>query len=86
MLYTGNTRLANGFTQIYVHCTCQHKINHDPRALQSVTADFFTYRLFSQFSHLPAPEAAHLELSGQNRHVPPSITDKLSLLVNYRSN
>ena len=64
MLYTGNTHLADDFTQIYVYCTCQHKINHDPRALQSVTADLYAYRPFSRFSRLAAPEAAHLELSG----------------------
>ena len=33
---------------------------------------------------MAAPEAAQLELSGTDRHVPPEITDKLSLLVNYR--
>ena len=32
-----------------MHCTCQHKINRDTRALQSVTADFFAYRPFSRF-------------------------------------
>ena len=30
MLYIGNTHLADDFTYIYVYCTCQHKINHDP--------------------------------------------------------
>ena len=70
MLYTGNTHLADDFTYIHVHCTCQHKINHNPRASQSLTVDFLLYRLFNQFSRLAAPEAAHLELSGQNRHVP----------------
>ena len=71
MLYIGNTHLADHFTYIYMHCTCQHKINRDPRALQSVTADFYAYRLFSRFSRLAAPEVAHLELSGQDWHVPP---------------
>ena len=71
MLYTVNIHLADDFTYIWVHCTCQHKINRYPQALQSVTADFYPYRLFSQFSRLTAPEAAHLELSRQNRHVPP---------------
>ena len=36
------------------------------------------YRLFSQFSCLATLEAAHLELSRQNRHVPPQTTDKTS--------
>ena len=71
MLYIGNIHLADDFTYIYMHCTYQHKINRDPRALQSVTADFFAYRLFSRFFHLSIPEAAHLELSRQNRHGPP---------------
>ena len=71
MIYTGNIHLADDFTYIYGHCTCQHKINHDPKALLSVTVDFFVYRLFSRFSRLAAIEAAHLELSGQDRHVPP---------------
>ena len=66
MLYTDNIHLADDFTYICVHCTCQHKINHDPRALQSVTADFFAYRPFSRFFRQAAPEVAHLELSGQN--------------------
>ena len=34
---------------IYVHWTCQHKINHNPRASLSVTVDFFAYRPFSRF-------------------------------------
>ena len=71
MPYTDNTYLTDDFTYIYVHCTCQHKINRYPEALQSVTADFYAYRLFSRFSRLAAPEAAHLELSGKNRYVPP---------------
>ena len=71
MLYTGNTHLADDFTYICVHCTCQHKINRYPWGLQSITADFYAYKLFSRFSHLAAPEAAHLELFGQDRHVPP---------------
>ena len=71
MLYTGNTHLADDFTYIYVHCTCQHKINRAPQALLSVTADFFVFRLFSRFFRMAAPEATHLELSGQDRHVPP---------------
>ena len=71
MLYTGNIHLADDFAYIHVNCTYQHKINHDPRASQSVTADFFMDRPFSRFSRLAAPEVAHLELSGQNRHVPP---------------
>ena len=50
-----------------MYCTYQHKINRHPRALQSVTADFCAYRLFSRFSRLAAPEAAYLELSG---HIP----------------
>ena len=71
MLYTGNIYLADDFAYIHVHCTYQHKINCDPWALQSITADFYAYRLFSRFSRLVAPDAAHMELSGQNRHVPP---------------
>ena len=71
MIHTVNILLADDFTYIYVHCTCQYKINHDPQALQSVTADFHAYRLFSRFSRLAAPKAAHLELSGQDRYVPP---------------
>ena len=47
------------------------EINHDLRVLQSLTTDFFSYRLFSRFSRLAAPKAAQLELSGQNQHVPP---------------
>ena len=70
MLYIDNIHLADDFTYIYVHCTYQHKINRDPRALQSVTADFFAYQLFSRFSCLAAPVAAHLELFRQNKHVP----------------
>ena len=65
MLYTGNIHLADDFTYIYVHGTCHHKINRNPRALQSLIADFFAYRLFSRFPHLAALEAVHLELSRQ---------------------
>ena len=65
MIHTGNIYLADDLIYIYVYYTCQHKINRYPWALQSVTADFCAYRLFSHFSHLAAPEAAHLELSGQ---------------------
>ena len=71
MNHTGNIHLADDFTYICGHCPYQHKINRDPRALQSVTADFFVYRLFSRFSRLATPEATQLELSRQNRHVPP---------------
>ena len=71
MLYTNYIYLADDFTYIYMHYTCQHKINRDPRASLSVTADFFVYRLFSRFSRLAAPEAVNLELCGQDRHVPP---------------
>ena len=67
MLHTGNIHVAKDFTYICVH----YKINRDPQALQSVTADFFAYRLFSRFFRMAAPEAAHLKLSGQDRHVPP---------------
>ena len=63
MIYTGNIHLADDLIYIYVYCTYQHKINHYPQALHSVTADFCAYRLFSRFSRLAAPEAAHLELS-----------------------
>ena len=71
MLYTGNTHLADDFTYICVHCTCQHKINRDPRALQSVTADLCAYRLFNRSSRMAAPEAAHLELSRHRPACPP---------------
>ena len=65
MIHTGNTHQADDFYYVCGHCTHQHKINCNPQALQSVTADFFAYRLFSRFYRLAAPEAAHLELSGQ---------------------
>ena len=64
MIHTNNIHLADDLIYIYVYYTCQHKINCYPRALQSVTADFYAYRLFSRFSRLATPEAAHLELSG----------------------
>ena len=64
MIHIGNIYLANDLTYIYVYCTYQHKVKCYPRALQSVTADFYAYRLFSRFSRLAAPVAAHLELSG----------------------
>ena len=41
-------------------------------------------RLFSRFPLISALRAAHSGLSGKHRHVPPLITDKLSLLVNCR--
>ena len=71
MLYIGNIHLSDDFAYICVHCTYQHKINRDPQALMSITADFFACRLFSRFFRLAAPEATHLKLSGQDRHVPP---------------
>ena len=71
MLYIGYIYLADDVTYIWVHCIRYCKINYDLRALQSLTVDFFSYQLFSRFSRLVVPEAAHLELSGQNRHVPP---------------
>ena len=71
IIHTGNICLADDLTYIYVYYTCQHKINRYPRVLLSVTADFYAYRLFSRFFRLAAPEAAHLELSGQNRYVSP---------------
>ena len=64
MIHTGNICLADDLIYIYMYYTYQHKINRYPRDLQSVTADFCAYRLFSHFSRLAAPEAAHLELSG----------------------
>ena len=67
MIYTGNIHLADDLIYIYMYCTYQHKINRHPRALQSVTADFYAYRLFNRSSRMAAPEAAHLELS---RHRP----------------
>ena len=71
MLYTSYIYLADDVTYIWVHCIRYRKTNHDPRASHPLTVDFFSYRLFSRFSRLAAPEAAYLELSGQNRHVPP---------------
>ena len=71
MIHTGNIHLADDFTYIYGHCIYQYKINHDPEALLSVTANFYVYRLFSRFSRLAALEAAHLELTGKDWHVPP---------------
>ena len=71
MLYTGYTYLADDVTYIWARCIRYYKINYDPRVLQSLTVDFFSYRLCSGFFRLAAPEVAHLELSGQNRHVPP---------------
>ena len=71
MIHIDNIHLADDVIYIYVHCTCQHKINRYQRALQSVTANFCADRLFSRYSRVAAPEATHLELSGQNRHVPP---------------
>ena len=65
-----------------MRCIRYYKINHDPRALQSLIVDFFSIGCFSRFSRLAAPEAAHLELSGQNRHVPPKLlTNFLSLSI-----
>ena len=64
MLYTDNIYLADDLIYVYEYCTYQYEISRYPRALQSVTADFYAYRLLSRFSRLAAPEAAHLELSG----------------------
>ena len=64
MLYTSNIYLANDLIYIYEYYTYQYEINCYPWALQSVTVDFCVDRLFSHFSRLAAPEAAHLELSG----------------------
>ena len=66
MLYTGYIYLADDVTYIWAHCVHYSKINHDPRVLQCLTADFFSYRLFSRFSRLAASEAAHLKLFWQN--------------------
>ena len=71
MLYTSYIYLADDVTYIRACCIHYYKINHDSRVLQSLTADFFLYRLFSRFSRLATLEVAHLELSRQNRHVPP---------------
>ena len=65
MIYTGNIHLTDDLIYIYVYCTYQHKINRYPQALQSGTADFYVYRLSNRSSRMAAPEAAHLELSGQ---------------------
>ena len=64
MLYTSYIYLADDVTYIWVHCISYHKIDYDPRASQSLTTDFLSYRLFSRFSRLAARKAAHLELSG----------------------
>ena len=64
MLYTDNICLAKDLIYTYEYCTCQYEINLYPRALQSVTVDFYAYRLFNRSSHMAALEAAHLELSG----------------------
>ena len=65
MLYTSYIYLADDVTYIWVHCIHYCNINHDPRALLSLTADFFAHWLFSRFSRQATLEAAHLELSGQ---------------------
>ena len=65
MIHTGNIHLADDFTYIYGYCIYQRKINRYTQASLSVTADFCVYRLFSRFSRLAAPEAAHLELYEQ---------------------
>ena len=65
MIHTDNFHLAGDIIYIYMYCTCQYKINHYPQAFQSVTADFYAYRLFNRSSRMAAPEAAHLELSGR---------------------
>jgi hypothetical protein len=44
-----------------------------------LNSDFFLYWLFSRFSHLAAPEVAHLELSGQ------ASMFHLKLLINFLS-
>ena len=71
MLYTGNIYLVDDIIYIYEYYTYQYEINRYPRALQSIIANFCAYRLFSRFLRLATPEVAHLELSGQNYHVPP---------------
>ena len=63
MLYTGNIYLVDDIIYIYEYYTYQYEINRYPWALQSVIADFYADWLFSRFSRLAAPEAAHLELS-----------------------
>ena len=79
MLYIGYIYLADDVTYILACCIHYYKINHDLRVLQSLTIDFFSYRLFSRFSRLAAPEAAHLELSGQTSMFHPK------LLINFLS-
>ena len=83
MLYTGYIYLADDVIYIWVHCSCYCKINHDPR---SFTIDFFSYRLFSRFFRLAAPEATHLELSGKTGMFHPKLLINFSLLINCRSN
>ena len=65
MIHTSNIHVADDLIYTYEYYTYQYEINGYPRALQSVTANFYAYRLFSRFSRLAAPEVAHLELSGQ---------------------
>ena len=64
MIHTSNIHLTDYLIYTYEYGTCQYEINRYPRVLQSVTADFCAYRLFNRSSHMAAPEAAHLELSG----------------------
>ena len=65
MFNTGYIYVADDVTYIWGCCIRYFEINHYPRALQSLTVDFFSYWLFSRFSRMAAPEAAYLELSGQ---------------------
>ena len=64
MLYSDNICLADDRIYTYEYCTYQYEINRYPRALQSVTTDFYAYRLFNRSSRMVALEVAHLELSG----------------------
>ena len=82
MLYNSYIYLGDDVTYIWAHCIRYYKINHDPRVLQSLTVDFFSYRLFSRFSCLAAPEAAHLELS---RTLGKTGMFYLKLLINFLS-
>jgi len=72
MLYTDNIHLADDFAYIHVHCTYQHKINHNPRALQSLIADFFSrIGCLVDFPVWLLPKRHIWNCLGKNQHVPP---------------
>ena len=53
MLYIGYIYLVDDVTYIWARCIRYYEINHELRVLQSLTADFFSYRLFDRFHSLP---------------------------------